>query len=75
MLEELRRNALIEDDGGIRLYPEHAKWAQTLHDAREAEEPVRQRKLLQEAVSQGARDPWPYETLPTASTKASTDSR
>ena len=63
VLEELRRNALIEDDGSTRLYPEDAQWAQTLHDAREAEEPVLQRKLLQEAVSQGARDPWPYESL------------
>lgn len=63
VLEELRRNALIEVDGGTRLYPEDAKWAQTLHDARTAEEPVKQRKLLQEAVAQGARDPWPYETL------------
>lgn len=63
VLEELRRNALIEDDSSTRLYPEDAQWAQTLHKAREAEEPVQQRKLLQEAVSQGARDPWPYETL------------
>lgn len=63
ILEELRRNALIEDDDSTRLYPEDAEWAQTLHNARQATEPVQQRKLLQEAVSQGALDPWPYETL------------
>ncbi len=45
------------------LHAEDEAWAQAMVDATKSHDPDEQRRLLMQAVSLGARDPWPYERL------------
>lgn len=63
LLQESEQSAAPSDDQASDIGPEDAPWTEVLLAATESGDSEEQRKYLMEAVSLGARDPWPYERL------------